>query len=66
MPGIGLFFCLLDDEEFVLGLETDDPSDFLDLVMELRESQTLPYTLRDTPIFACMRRSLGECLDVLR
>ena len=55
----------LDDQEFVLGFETDDPSDFLDLVMELRESQARPYTLRDTPIFTCMRRPLKECLDGL-
>ena len=29
----------LDDQEFVLGFETDDPSNFLDLVMDLRESK---------------------------
>ena len=55
----------LDDQEFVLGFETDSPSDFLDLVMELRESEARPYTLRDTPIFSCVHKPLKECLDGL-
>ena len=32
----------LDDQEFVVSFEGDDPGDFLDLVMELRESETSP------------------------
>lgn len=55
----------LDDPEFVLGFETDDPGAFLDLVMELRESQARPYTLRDTPIFTCRHKPLRECLEDL-
>ena len=55
----------LDDQEFVLGFETDSPSDFLDLVMELRESEARPYTLQDTPIFTCIHKPLKECLDGL-
>ena len=55
----------LDDQEHVLGFETDNPSDFLDLVMELRESEARPYTLRDTPIFTCIHKPLRECLDGL-
>ena len=55
----------LDDQEFVLGFETDEPDTFLDLVMELRESEARPYTLRDTPIFTCINKSLGDCLDDL-
>ena len=55
----------LDDQEFVLGFETDEPDTFLDLVMELRESEARPYTLRDTPIFTCISRPLGDCLDDL-
>ena len=55
----------LDDQDHMLGFETDEPPDFLDLVMELREAQTRPYTVRDTPIFTCIRRSLRETLDSL-
>ena len=55
----------LDDQEFVVAFEGDDPGDFLDLVMELRESETSLYTLRDTPIFTCVAMGLGEALDTL-
>ena len=55
----------LDDQEFVLGFETDDAGSFLDLVMDLRESEARPYTLRDTPIFTCRHKPLRECLEEL-
>lgn len=55
----------LDDQEFVVAFETDEPADFLDLVMELRESEGSLYTLRDTPIFTCLAMSLRETLDTV-
>lgn len=55
----------LDDPEFVVAFETDKPEDFLDLVMELRETQGRLYTLRDTPIFTCIRKDHAEVLDLL-
>ena len=55
----------LDDQEFVVAFETDSPSDFLDLVMELRGTEGSRYTLRDTPIFTCIRRPITETLESL-
>jgi chlorite dismutase len=55
----------LDDQEFVVAFESDKPEDFMDLVMELRETQGRLYTLRDTPIFTCIRKPLPEMLDLL-
>jgi chlorite dismutase len=55
----------LDDQEFVVAFETDFPADFLDLVQELRETKASSYTLRDTPMFTCRQRALGECLEAL-
>lgn len=55
----------LDDQEFVVSFETDEPTDFLELVMELREAKTSLYTLRDVPIFTCIARPLAETLDTL-
>ena len=55
----------LDDQEFVVAFETDSPSDFLDLVMDLRGVEGSLYTLRDTPIFTCIHRSIDETLDSL-
>ncbi len=53
----------IDDQEFVVAFETDEPGDFLDLVMELRASQASKYTLRDTPIFTCVQKSFSELLS---
>jgi chlorite dismutase len=55
----------LDDQEFVVAFETDEPSDFLDLVQELRETKASSFTLRDTPMFTCRQRTLAECLDAI-
>jgi chlorite dismutase len=55
----------LDDQEFVVAFETDEPSDFLDLVQDLRETEASLYTVRDTPLFACIRVTLEEALDAL-
>jgi len=55
----------LDDQEFVVSFEADEPGDFLDLVQELRTSESSSYTLRDTPIFTCVSMSLPRALDAL-
>src|SRR5213595_1790547 len=55
----------LDDQEFVVAFEGDVPAEFLDLVMELRESEASSYTLRDTPTFTCVQMSLWDMLDTL-
>lgn len=55
----------LDDQEFVVAFESDHPEDFVDLVMELRESEASRYTLRDTPIFTCVHRPLDQVLNLL-
>lgn len=55
----------LDDQEFVLAFESDYPEDFLDLVMDLRETEASRYTLRDTPIFTCVHRPLDQVLGLL-
>lgn len=55
----------LDDQEFVVVFETNKPADFLDLFQELRETKASCFTLRDTPMFTCRKRSLEQCLDAL-
>jgi chlorite dismutase len=55
----------LDDQEFVVSFEADDPGEFLDLVHELRSSESSSYTLRDTPIFTCVAMSVPRALDAL-
>jgi chlorite dismutase len=55
----------LDDQEFVVSFEADEPGEFLDLVQELRTTESSSYTLKDTPIFTCVSTSVGKALDAL-
>jgi chlorite dismutase len=52
----------IDDQEFVVAFESDSPMDFVDLVMELRETQSSKYTVRDTPAFTCIKKPIEEVL----
>jgi chlorite dismutase len=55
----------LDDQEFVVAFETDNPSDFLDLVQKLRTTESSSYTQRDTPTFTCISSSVERALGAL-
>ena len=50
----------LDDQEFVVAFEGDDPGEFLALVRELRLTESSSYTLQDTPAFTCRRMEPAE------
>jgi len=55
----------LDDQEFVVAFDADDPAEFLDLVQELRSTESSAYTESETPIFTCLRTSVERALDAL-
>ena len=55
----------LDDQEFVLAFETNEPADFAELVMELRGSEASRYTELETPIFTCIQMGIRKILDLL-
>jgi chlorite dismutase len=55
----------IDDQEFVVAFNTDDPRDFLDLVHELRGTDSSAYTERETPIFTCISMSVARALSAL-
>jgi len=55
----------LDDQEFVVAFETDQPGDFLDLVQRLRTTESSRYTKRDTPTFTCVATSVERALSAL-
>ncbi len=55
----------LDDQEFVLAFEGDDPSEFLSLVEDLRSSEASMYTQLETPIFTCRRVDSATMLSLL-
>jgi chlorite dismutase len=55
----------LDDQEFVVSFNADHPSEFLDLVQELRSTESSAYTASETPIFTCLSASVERALDAL-
>jgi chlorite dismutase len=55
----------LDDQEFVVSFDADDPGEFLDLVQELRATESSSYTGSETPIFTCISASPERALDAL-
>jgi chlorite dismutase len=55
----------IDDQEFVLAFEADNPADFLALVEELRSSEASMYTELETPIFTCLRTDAARLVELL-
>jgi chlorite dismutase len=55
----------LDDQEFVVSFDAEDPGEFLDLVQELRGTESSAYTLSETPIFTCLSASPERVLNAL-
>jgi len=55
----------LDDQEFVVAFEGDDPARFLDLVQRLRTTEASRFTKRDTPTFTCVAASVERALSAL-
>lgn len=54
----------LDDAEFVLAFEADEPGDFLRLVQALRPSEASRFTALETPIFSCIATTPQEMLEL--
>jgi chlorite dismutase len=53
----------LDDQDFVVAFESDTADEFLDLVQELRETESSKFTVRDTPMYTCRRSALEEIME---
>lgn len=52
----------LDDQEFIVAYETDKLERHQELVIALRATEARRYTLRDTPIFTAIHRTLEATL----
>ncbi|MEW6421191.1 MAG: chlorite dismutase family protein [Deinococcota bacterium] len=55
----------IDDQEFVVSFDSDYPQEFVDLVHRLRYTEASNYTLRDTPMFTCVKKALSGVLEDL-
>jgi chlorite dismutase len=55
----------IDDQEFVVAFECDEPADFMHLMLTLRDTEASRYTERDTPIFVGQAVEIRAALDAL-
>jgi chlorite dismutase len=55
----------IDDQEFMTAFECEEPSDFMHLMLTLRETEASRYTERDTPIFVGESMEIRAALDAL-
>ncbi len=55
----------IDDQEFVLVFESDDPADIVDLKMRLRETENATYIQQDTPVFTAIQCDADQMLEPL-
>lgn len=55
----------IDDQEFVVAFEGESVEEFLELVMELRGSESSSFTARDVPIFTGVRTPIEQLVDQL-
>ena len=53
----------IGDQDFLLSFDSDDIFSFQTLVMDLRNTESSRYTVKDTPMFVCIRRGIKETLD---
>jgi chlorite dismutase len=55
----------IGDQDFMLAFETDDLSNFQDLIMELRETQVSRYIIKDLPMIPCVSKKMDEIIKSL-
>jgi chlorite dismutase len=55
----------IDDQEFIVAFDSNYPQEFVDLVGRLRFTEASLYTLRDTPMFTCVKKGIKEIMEDL-
>lgn len=56
----------IQDQEFIVALEDDDPHTLIRMVQRLRAAEVRKYTAVDTPIYLGHRKPVGDVLEDLR
>ena len=56
----------IQDQEFVVALEDDDPHELIKMVQRLRAAEVRKYTAVDTPIFLGHRKTADDVFEDLR
>ncbi len=55
----------IDDQEFIVAFDSNYPQEFVDLVQRLRFTEASLFTLRDTPMFTCIKKPIDEVVEDL-
>ena len=55
----------IDDHDFVLAFETDDLSDFQELMIKLRSTEASKYVVKDTPMIVSKFENMETIFDSL-
>jgi len=55
----------MDDQEFIMALESNRIEDFVDINMRQREIDNYRYVARDTPVYTCVRVTAEQMLENL-
>lgn len=53
----------LDEQDFIIVVETDSPDEYQDRMMQAKEIDISPYTERDQPRITCVRVSVEDMLE---
>lgn len=56
----------IQDQEFIVALEDDNPKDLVDMVKKLREAEVRIYTSVDTPIYLGELMSAEDALAAMK
>jgi len=54
----------IDDQDFVVAFESNTADDFVNLVQDLRETESSKYTARDTPMYVGVKSNLKDILAI--
>ena len=55
----------IHDQDFMLAFETNDLTDFQDLIVQLRETQVSRYVVKDTPMIVCIYKDVESIIKSL-
>ncbi len=55
----------IGDQDFLLSFDSDDLFSFQTLVMDLRNTESSRFTVRDTPMFVCLKMGMRDALDLM-
>jgi chlorite dismutase len=53
----------LDEQDFVIAIESDHPEDYVEELLRMREAEASAFVQRDHPVFTCVRTDVQEMVE---